>query len=533
MKGKGKMMKKVFNRVTALALVTILAAGIFAGCQKATVKPEEEGVPDSTVTPVVQQELKQTEPVKIYTRTLNNMETKPDNEKVLKVIEEKSGIKIQKYYVAQDGYSDKMNMMLASGEEFDVMDVLAYSEHWSVMKERKHIQPLNDLIDQYGPNIKRVMAEAFKTTSDNNGIIWAIPRQEDFPTGYVPSIRKDWVDALGMSMPTTLSELEAYFEAVLTKDPNKNGKNDEIPLASVGLDTLIQDFQAYFTGFYGQRYLDSNGKVMKDWTHPGYKQMLEKFREWYQKGYIYKEFLIAKTNQVEDLITADRVGVFAGWYSNQVRPLVELQKINPQAAYDPVPVLQDSKMGVAAWGSNPKYSPRCVIPATSKNAAFAIKYIDWTLASMDNYTLAAIGIEGEHFNWVDKANNLLEVTGADKYSGNWLVTSFNSKELRAVKLISPEDKVGLEYDRLQKILKGDDFKYVEAFDHFVPYVTKGTAAENLTNDADTMMEEAKEKFILGLISGDEWDKAVEKYMELKGNILSEIWTQQYKEFTNQ
>lgn len=508
-------MKTGFNRTSAFAIALMLTASVLSGCQKESAAGQTE--------------LKQTKPVKIYTRTLNNVETKPDNEKVLKAIEEKSGIKLQKYYVAQDGYNDKMNMMLASGEEFDVMDLLAFSEHWSVLKDRKQIQPLNELIDQYGPNIKKVMGEALKTTSDKDGVIWAIPRQEDFPTGFVPTIRKDWADELGMKLPTTISELEAYFEAVLTQDPNKNNKKDEIPLAAVGLASLIQDFQPYFTGSFSTRYLDENGKVMRDWTHPGYKAMLETFRDWYQKGYIHKEFLIAKTNQVNDLIAADRVGVFAGWYTGQVRPLVELQKNKPEAAYEPIPVLTDSKTGVAAWGSNPQYSPRLVIPITSKNAAFAIKYIDWTVASKENYALAANGIEGDHFKWVDSQKTKIDVVGSDRYSANWLATVFNSKDLKAERIIAKDDKVGLEYDRLQKILRGPEFKYVEPFDHFVPYVTKGTPAENLTTDGDTMMEEAKEKFILGQISGEDWDKAVEKYMELQGNVLSELWTQQYKE----
>lgn len=522
-------MRKEVYRTSAFAVAVMLTASVIAGCQKEAAEPGNGGSPGNGSPQAAQTELKQTEPVKIYTRTLNNAETKPDNEKVLKVIEEKSGVKMQKYYVAQDGYNDKMNMMLASGEEFDGMDLLAFTEHWSVLKDRKQIQPLNKLIDEYGPNIKKVMAEALKTTTDKDGVIWAIPRQEDFPTGFVPTIRKDWAEALGMKLPTTITELEAYFEAVLTKDPNKNGKKDEIPLASVGLTSLVQDFQPYFTGSYSTRYLDQNGKVMKDWTHPGYKAMMEKFRDWYQKGYLHKEFLIAKTNQVNDLITADRVGVFAGWYSGQVRPLVELQKTKPEALYDPVPVLTDSKTGVAAWGSNPQYSPRLVIPSTSKNAAFTIKMIDWTLASRENYGLAAHGIEGDHFKWVDSQKTQLDVTGADRYAGNWLLTSFNDKAIRPEKLTPKDDLVGLEYERLQKILKGSEFKYVEAFDHFVPYVTKGTPAENLTKDGDTMMEEAKEKFILGQISGEDWDKAVQKYMELQGNVLSELWTKQYNE----
>lgn len=44
-------------------------------------------------------------------------------------------------------------------------------------------------------------------------------------------INKEWMDKLGLPMPTTWGEMTATLEAFKIQDPNGNGEADEIPLA--------------------------------------------------------------------------------------------------------------------------------------------------------------------------------------------------------------------------------------------------------------------------------------------------------------
>lgn len=45
-------------------------------------------------------------------------------------------------------------------------------------------------------------------------------------------INKTWLDNLGLKMPTNWDELLTVLRAFKTQDPNKNGKNDEIPMTA-------------------------------------------------------------------------------------------------------------------------------------------------------------------------------------------------------------------------------------------------------------------------------------------------------------
>ena len=193
----------------------------------------------------------QKSPVKYYTRTNANKESAPDNELVLAEIEARSGIKLDVIPLSNESYGETLNMMIASGDVFDGFNLVgAQGINYKDLVTKDAIIPLNDLIDQYGPHIKEQMAAAFEYVgTDKDGNIWTLPRCEAFTMGFVPTIRKDWLDKLGMEMPKTLPELEAFFDAVLANDVNGNGDpNDEIPFLGDGFLYGMSNFSTYFLG---------------------------------------------------------------------------------------------------------------------------------------------------------------------------------------------------------------------------------------------------------------------------------------------
>src|SRR5690606_24602348 len=100
--------------------------------------------------------------------------------------------------------------------------------------------PLNDLIDQYAPNLKKLLDEnpdirAGMTMPDGN--IYGMPTIYDanFPSVLVGSklwYNEDWLAEIGMEEPQTVDEFYDYLVAVKNTDLNGNGQQDEIPLGS-------------------------------------------------------------------------------------------------------------------------------------------------------------------------------------------------------------------------------------------------------------------------------------------------------------
>lgn len=476
-------------------------------------------------------------PVTYYTRTNNNKETAPDNDKVLAEIEARSGIKLNVVAISNEAYGERLGMMMGGGEKFEGFNLVgaAGCDLMSLI-ERGSIIPLNDLIEAYGPNIQKWMAPAFEFLgTDANGNIWDLPRSENFPMGFVPTIRQDWLDKLGMDMPTTLPELEAFFDAVLANDLNGNGDpNDEIPYLGDGFLYGMSNFSCYFFGNgmtnidAERRYIDADGIVHPVFDHPNFKLMLETFARWYQKGYMHPEANILTTTQRGDLRVADRVAVTAGWYSTGVNAELTLRENGVDALYVALPPMKDFPEGGAeAWPSNPLFDHQTVVMSTAENAEGLVKYYDWMLASPENLALAAYGIEGVHWNWHDKEANVIELTPeSGNYAGYYTLGNLYYFPQMPTLYISPDSARDYEYRVLQDTIR-NNYNVMASFDAGITYSYSGTDAEFLTNDGFTMVEEAITKIVLGQMDINEWDKVHETYMAIEGDVYSQVWTDQY------
>jgi putative aldouronate transport system substrate-binding protein len=107
-------------------------------------------------------------------------------------------------------------------------------------------------------------------------------------------INKTWLDKLGLKLPSTTDELREVLAAFCNRDPNENGKKDEIGLygwynGSYGENTvvaLINSF-VFYPGFVGQRELtlDPTGNtVTAPFADPAFRKALVYLNGLYKDG---------------------------------------------------------------------------------------------------------------------------------------------------------------------------------------------------------------------------------------------------------
>ena len=81
---------------------------------------------------------------------------------------------------------------------------------------------LHDLgvhIPEYGPNIPAVLGEDHLKLGQIDGIQYAIPSRREIDSRYASFIRKDWLDALGLEVPTNRTELTQVLRAFRDQNP--------------------------------------------------------------------------------------------------------------------------------------------------------------------------------------------------------------------------------------------------------------------------------------------------------------------------
>ncbi len=250
------------KRYVSIVLLVCLLIGVFAGCsggdkaadkgkdditsktEKTTISDDPSikmsDVPGMTapgVLPIV------TEPTTLTIGIPQHvMVMDYEDNYMTKLLLEETGIKAEFYlFPAQDAVQ-KFEMMVSANQELPDIIQLHFADAARANYGKNGVFiPLNEYFDKYAHfyNIAQVtkdeheLIKAFGTSPDGN--IYAFP---SYVNGYGDIsmfswfINMPWLDKVGYDIPTTTDELCNVLKAFKEKDPNDNGKPDEIPLIS-------------------------------------------------------------------------------------------------------------------------------------------------------------------------------------------------------------------------------------------------------------------------------------------------------------
>jgi len=215
-----------------------------------------------------------------------------------------------------EGFKERKQLELSSGDypeiflagDFTKVEQMEYGAQGVLL-------PLNDLIEQYAPNIKAAFdtipyLKAAITVPDGN--IYALPGVNQCFHCTRPAkmwINTQWLDELGLEMPQTTEDFYQVLKAFKEKDPNKNNKADEIALSGAAsgwsrIDGFLMN--AFIYNNMQDYFRVNNGKVEFVALQPEWRDGLAYMNK------LYKEDLIdpAAFTQPKDGLA--RLGQAAG-----------------------------------------------------------------------------------------------------------------------------------------------------------------------------------------------------------------------------
>ena len=178
-----------------------------------------------------------------------------ENNLLINYMEEKTGIKANYIVIPADDITQKINLMLSSGQDMpDIFISCLTSDLISTYSEKNMFVPIIDYVQTQSAYFEPLLEErehARESLTLPDGRIVGIPyflpvgekveQAEHSAIGGKMWINQTWLDNLGLEMPTTTDEFKEVLQAFKEKDPNGNGKMDEIPLIGAtkgGWDSL-------------------------------------------------------------------------------------------------------------------------------------------------------------------------------------------------------------------------------------------------------------------------------------------------------
>ena len=191
----------------------------------------------------------------------------------------------------------------------DLPDVLFKAELTTAETQKLYdagvLIDLKPYLSEYAPNLSKLLQEHpeyEKAITLPDGAIVALPQIHSMQSNNALWINSTWLKRLNMEAPTTAEELTQVLRAFKNQDPNRNGKNDEIPLTFTGMWDLR--FLAHAFGFVGNDYYLEvrDGKLISDIQQDGYRDFLQWLHQLWEEGLIDHNGFVSldSTRQITD-----------------------------------------------------------------------------------------------------------------------------------------------------------------------------------------------------------------------------------------
>lgn len=464
---KESMMKK---RRIAMLLVLCLIAALMAGCGK----DEESGKNGNSGEKVHI----------VYVRPGTEVE---HNAELVQAINDKldadgMGIELEIMYIPSDTFQDKLNMMMTTEQEFDLVCVMEDQKPFTSFIANEGIIPITEYVKN-SENLQKYIPDWMWESATVNGEIYTIPANwcETADQNCAITIRREKLREFGLSDPQTMDDL-FHMCQVFAENWEGDNKPVVIPMFREPFNYLFRTLDTYpFTVQKDLIYIDQEGNV-KNWLETDeFKQCAQFFRKLYENGFIPEDVLATGWSSWNTMLTGDFVWVDQCqlWDTEEI-----WEERIPGVDLDTIYLNQNA----VQFRPN-SFRNDTAVAANSAHPAEAVKFMDWVYASQENYDLMVYGVEG--LTWVNEGDHSFsKIDPSFEFNADWMIGN-------------------MEYERYQK---GTYEKFIEIMGKEKPdavnsvilnFVFDPTPVSNEYVNCQAEVEQSIYPLKLGLVSYEE------------------------------
>mgnify|MGYP000108760343 FL=1 len=555
-------MKRTFYVRLSTVFISVLILLVFAaGC--GTAADKNGGTPagaTGTDSKTTAKDTGNEAPVPIRWARAGN-EQDPEKDRILLELQKRLNIKLEIVSIPWDQFPNKLNIMMASGEQLDLVN----GEHGKTLIEwaRNGIILSYDefLEDGKYPYVSSVInSEMYKGLKIDGKAYYK-------PLGLCPQqwgylIRQDWLDNVGLDIPTNIDEFYEVIKAFTYNDPDKNNKDDTYGLyVRAGGDsdpTELQTF-SYILRAYAVNAGANNWVELPDGTVTRYeaseaaKEGARFIARAIKDGLINKDWLSLKRDSAQgpesDDFAAGKYGIAPTSIPDVFNQ--KLMSVNPNAKLAFLPPLNGENGVPANSGNNGGYWWGNIIPKTCRNPEKVLELLDYSLTP-EGRELTEYGIEGIHFtkytdngsggriysinkaecdkDWDTQKNGYLYPLawgGFNYYEYAYIpIKEYNfdyDEAFKNVKAWQPEDMAKGQFANWQ----------IMNTSYSVPSPLMNVFDDNLLGDEQKLLSIFAEGWLKSVVDYDnfdkQWDEMVEKWLNAGGREIIEYGNRYYKD----
>jgi putative aldouronate transport system substrate-binding protein len=412
--------------------------------------------------------------------------------------EKVTGIKINFISPAQGEEELAYNLMISSNDLPDMIKH-AYNSFGYPGGPAKAVADgvyisLNELIDKNAPNYSRIINSNpdFKRQAvTDEGLIWGMGMLETVrqPPFEGPTIRKDWLDELGLSMPITIAD----WHNVLTQFKQKKRATSPWIMHANGRTPVFA--WAYDIDTAG--WLQRDNKVVYSYTDPGYLEYLTEMNRWYKEGLFHYDFTSPEQN---NWLTNGIAGAYhcGFWVINNDQNMI--REVDPKAYLVAAPFpIKDQNSVTKIRSLSPNYrGNETAVTSRCKDPDLAVKWIDWNYSD-EGYMWHNYGEEGVSYTLVNGEPRFSSfiTNNPDGYIFSIMQNKYFFHEGSYVRnVIRDYDLYGQEGKKTFTLWNGDSSHLLTT--SLLSFTAdEGTANANIMADINIYVDEMTLRFIKG------------------------------------
>lgn len=515
---RGLQLKRIRSALLIVMAVILTLSLMLAGC---TNNEKRSGSVNNGIEPQGDERSKEKELMTLkYLSIEDNFNPNEDHTK--KMIEEILGYDI----VSSMGNTpDKVNLILTSGQEYDMISMSErYRNALGTYIRNGAIQPLNEAIDKYGPNLKKVFSQEIWDMVSSNGVIYALPTTNYTAVTEGIVIREDWLKKLDLEVPTTVDEFYNVLKQFKEQDPGNVGSK-LIPFAMSGASNWLDTnglAQAFGIGKNPLKLMEKNGAIVSGIEDPGLKEYLSFLNKLYSQKLLDQDFPVMKRDKVVEKLGAGHLGAatLSAWDSAALRALRET---DPEANLIFLPALKDADGNQLIENTGGLYQ-FLIVPKVSTKVDEVVKYANAFLEP-ENYSKLILGEEHVSYK-VEDGKYYPIFPEFDKFNKGRFFYPVNESDMytplfgaRARK----EKEMGELWDDITS--KNNPLSYSDIV-NFAPMMP---AVEKYGSELDVLVRDRLLKMVLDSSELDKLDELVKEWREKGGDAIVSEYNEWYKD----
>jgi putative aldouronate transport system substrate-binding protein len=314
-------------------------------------------------------------------------------------------IEVSVIRIPWDQYEQKLNLMLSTGEPFELLHVMQDIKNISALTSRDALVPIDEYLAKY-PNLVNKFDPNRWLAGKVNGKTYAVPcygQSMDYYLGYL-YVRTDTLAKLGITnFPTRniddLLNLMKRMQDFYKQDIGRTAYHypHQLSWAPNWLHRSYDTFPFYVENSLGLILSRQDGTIDSYFESEEFKKDAAVYRRMFQMGLIHPDILSLPP---DTKATEFEQGASLPGELQMFGNLLALQEVNPEADADYFWLAPEKPNMVFTLGQNIN-----AVSATAEDPESGVKFLNWLYASEENYDLWHIGVEGVHYTKLENGDN--------------------------------------------------------------------------------------------------------------------------------